>query len=977
MIRRTLLALVLTAAGAVSMRAQLAPNADWRVLRTPHFRVLFTPALESQARRAAVNAEVAYGQLAGELTPPRGTIDLVISDDVDFTNGYATTFPTNRIVIYANPPVNDVALRFTDDADAMVVTHELTHIFHLDRSRGIWDLAQHVFGRAPYLFPNAYAPRWLTEGLAVYYESRFTGAGRVTGSDHRMIARALAAEQRFPSIDEISLADARFPYGNAAYVFGSLFVNYLAQTRGERSLHNFVEDEASQLIPIWLNRPAGEAFGISFTTAWKRWDDSVTRSMGEPGPPTPGWRYLTAGGGYATFPRWADDTAITFTGSDGRASYGAYSVALDGTVERLERRNSDSPTLVLPDGEQLFTQLEFVDAYHVRSDLFAQRGRRTVRLTHGARLTVPDVTADGRIVAVQTLPAATQLVLLQSDGTGLRVLARGNEDVQWTEPRWSPDGQYIAAARWQRGGTSEIVVLDTTGAIVQRIAPAHAVQAAPSWSPDGTRIFFSSDRTGITNIYSARFAPAGTGGAGGNDLEMLTNVATGMFYPSVSPDGRWLAASVVLGDGYHVGVGALGRITPVPAAPLDSQALPQPAPPVDSVTTPMTRFSPWSGLWPRYWMPVEEASIAGGARVGAYTSGVDVVGRHSYSAQLFVPTDRTGLTGFFNYAYAGLGMPVLSMNGEQDWENNGVIRDDQRNVVGTLRKRTRIVTLGATYIRPRYRTYSSLSLLAGLEAHDYATDPAPLLARIDSSYARAYYYPTLIASGVWSNAQRPTLSISPEDGLTGAATVRERFTSGNATGATFSAVASASAYKSINLPTFAHQVLAVTGAVGYSDDRSTSYFEVGGASGSTITIVPGVVLGQGRRTFPVRGFDAASLIGLRAFAASAEYRVPLALLDRGWGMLPFFLDRSSLSAFYDAGGAWCPAVLAQGPVCHDPVLAQHFTIASAGAEFSLTAAVLDWDTPYQFRFGVALPTHNGALVGARSVSTYFSLGLSF
>ena len=53
----------------------------------------------------------------------------------------------------------------------MVMTHELTHIFHLDRSRGIWALGQRIFGRAPYFFLNGYAPAWLTEGLAVYYES--------------------------------------------------------------------------------------------------------------------------------------------------------------------------------------------------------------------------------------------------------------------------------------------------------------------------------------------------------------------------------------------------------------------------------------------------------------------------------------------------------------------------------------------------------------------------------------------------------------------------------------------------------------------------------------------------------------------------------------------------------------------------------------------------------------------------------------
>src|SRR5882672_2506978 len=97
------LLLVLASAAA----AQLAPNADWRTIATLHFRVHFTPPLEAAARRAAANAEIAYAQLARELTPPRGTIDLVLSDDIDITNGYATPVPSNRIVVYANPPVGE------------------------------------------------------------------------------------------------------------------------------------------------------------------------------------------------------------------------------------------------------------------------------------------------------------------------------------------------------------------------------------------------------------------------------------------------------------------------------------------------------------------------------------------------------------------------------------------------------------------------------------------------------------------------------------------------------------------------------------------------------------------------------------------------------------------------------------------------------------------------------------------------------
>ena len=971
MSRRLLAAIALASGVAGTARAQLAPNDDWRTMRTAHFYVHFTPALASAARRAAADAETAYAQLSRELTPPRGPIDLVISDAADYTNGYATYFPTNRIVIYANPPVNDPALRFTDDPDAMVVTHELTHIFHLDRSRSIWALGQRIFGRAPYLFPNGYAPAWLTEGLAVYYESKLTGAGRVLGSDHRMIARAFGAEHRFPTIDRMSRADVFFPYGQSPYVFGSLFMDYLAATRGDH-MRALVESEASQWIPLWLDRPAKQAFGESFSRAWQLWSDSVTRTAGDPGLPMPGWRYLTVGGGIASYPRWADDTAITFTGTSGRQSMGVFSVTLDGSIDGLGRRNSESPTVLGDDDERLFSQLEYTDAYHIRSDLFAERGRRTVRLTTGARLTVPDRRADGRIVAVQTLPAATRLVTLRSDGTGLRALTAGSEDEQWTEPRWSPDGAHVAATLWRRGGTSEIVVIDTTGRIVQRISPAHAIQSAPSWSPDGRTIYFTSDRTGVTNVYSARFEP------GPDDRLMLLSAATtGVFFPVVSPDGRWMAASAVLGDGYHLGVTPMDRLTPVPADTLRDAAKPEPAAAPDSATTPATRYSPWRTLWPRYWMPVEEPSLAGGARLGAYTSGSDVVGRHAYDAQVLVPTDATGVTGYFDYAYAGLGMPVLVANAAQDWQNTAAIRDDHRNVIGVLRERTRTLSAGATWVRPRFRTYSSFTLAAGLEADDYAADPAPARARIDSAYARTYFYPSLIAGGVWSNAQGPTTSISPEDGVTGSFAAQERFLSGDAARTTFSVVGAGTAYKSLDLPGFAHHVIALTGAAGYRDDQATDYFEVGGASGTSIQLAPGIVLGQGRRTFPVRGFQPASLIGTQAYAASAEYRLPLALTDGGWGLVPYFLDRSSVSVFYDVGGAWCPAVLPAGSVCRDPALTRRYALSSVGAELNVTAAVLQWDTPYRFRFGVALPSQGRALVGASAVTTYFSLGLAF
>ena len=78
----------------------------------------------------------------------------------------ATTFPTNRIVVYAQPPVDVSSLRNYSDWMTLVVTHELTHVFHLDRTRGFFSALQHVFGRNPYTFPAAYEPRWGTGAVA-------------------------------------------------------------------------------------------------------------------------------------------------------------------------------------------------------------------------------------------------------------------------------------------------------------------------------------------------------------------------------------------------------------------------------------------------------------------------------------------------------------------------------------------------------------------------------------------------------------------------------------------------------------------------------------------------------------------------------------------------------------------------------------------------------------------------------------------
>src|SRR2546422_3717576 len=249
--------------------AQVDPSGRWRTLHTEHFRIHFRPAYRAVAEQEAREAERAYRLLAGELRAPRGVIDFVLGDDVDVANGATTVFPSNRVYLWLPPPVGDPGLERFDSWLRLVTLHELTHVFHLDRVRGAWGVLQRVFGRAPGLFPNAFQPSWVIEGLATYYESKFTNGGRVRGSFHTQLLAAdhAGGASRSPTN---ALLFTRWPDGLAPYAYGSRFFNYLSGAAGDSVVPRFVEATAAQLIPFRVGRQVSRvAPGRTLAAEWR------------------------------------------------------------------------------------------------------------------------------------------------------------------------------------------------------------------------------------------------------------------------------------------------------------------------------------------------------------------------------------------------------------------------------------------------------------------------------------------------------------------------------------------------------------------------------------------------------------------------------------------------------------------------------------------------------------------------------------
>ncbi|HEY9227919.1 MAG TPA: hypothetical protein VIP11_14780, partial [Gemmatimonadaceae bacterium] len=644
------------------------------------------------------------------------------------------------------------------------------------------------------------------------------------------------------------------------------------------------------------------------------------------------------------------------------------------------RRNSRSANVQLADGSLLFSQLEYTNIYEERSDLWIQQGRRQRRLTYNQRLASPDARADGEIVAVQIMPGATRLVRVSRDGEKITPLTNGSYDEQWTEPRWSRAGDRIAASRWLRGNISQIVIIDTTGRIVHTVSSGRSIEATPSWLPGDAGVMYSSDRTGAAQSYVERFEDSRSF-AGGATFR-LSDVTTGLFEPNPAPNSPRTTAVVFKADGYHLGVGSCCAVGERVAEYHDTVSRYRPAPSIPD-TTPEKKYSPWRSLLPRYWLPTVDQGIRNGYRIGAMTSGFDVIGRHSFTAEASFPTnDLGGLVGNFSYNYSGFGLPIIQFDAFQDWQSLGGIFDRAapQTVVGELFRRTWGGDLLATWSRAGYRSALSASVGPSAEYRTHFTTPSNLIAAIDSTGQFGnLFYPSVVASVNFANYQRPPYAISFEDGVQLSLTVRDRLRSGLVAtgGQSFSTIGVASLYKSLNLPGYAHHVIALRGAGGYADSRASGYYSVGGISGNPFPVVPGYVLGEGRKTFPVRGYSSGSIVGTRAFAGSVEYRAPLVLIGGAPRTLPFFLDRTSLTLFADYGTAWCPSISATTEVCNRAGLDRRLDIGSVGGELNLNLGVLSWDVPYRFRPGVVHPLRNAAAFGRSGMQVYIVSGASY
>ncbi|MBR9989975.1 MAG: PD40 domain-containing protein, partial [Gemmatimonadetes bacterium] len=1006
LVARTLVARTLVAAGVAiavlaggpsSAAAQLPADASWRTIESTNFRVTYEAGLESLARHATASAERAYGALEALVAEaPRGVIDIVLADNLDLSNGYATPFPTNRIVVYAKPPVDVLELQYTRDWIELVVTHELAHIFHLDVTSGFGRILRTAFGRAPLpwpVFPAVGVPLWSVEGLAVGVESAVTGLGRVHGSYHEMVVRTAALAGALDEFDRLGAASARWPGGARVYIYGSLFMDYVARRYGTDAVARVVRSTAGAVIPppLWFGRVGSNALGITFRDAYRDWQretialgDSLARLLEGQG--LTSGAILTDHRAIALYPRFSPDgRRVAYAAHDWRTPPRLRVIDSESGAQRSSERLNQPAGAAWVSADRLITSdIDFVDRFRAFGDLYlAGDGRR--RLTRGQRLQEPDVSRDGRIVAVQNAGGTNRLVLVDTASGRVAPITEYDRDTHWALPRFAPSGDRIAVSRWTTGGAYDIVVMDTLGTAIVA-TDGTGINAGPAWSPDGRWILFSSDRTGIANLYAADVAQltrdAAPGSAARPALRQVTNVLTGAFHPDVSPDGSSIIYAAYTHDGFRIERLPFDTAqwrTPQPAglthsfAPRDDHGRGGGVI-ADSVaaafTTPDTlagvarRYNPARSLRPHFWLPYIESGVIDDATfLGLWTYGQDLVGRHSWQATFAVETGRGRTQGGLSYTFHGLPTipgvnlhPALSARIDRDWDTYFPASGPGEPYAD---EREDLAALSLDLVRARWRSTSGIGVAAErVQRSRYLYDASPDLSLID---------PDDDLWGVRLNAftarfVRPPLSISREDGYTLQVTGRQRrerevrtheTDAGTITfDASYREITSwNTAYLALPLPGFARHVLALRFSGLLRDGPGASISRVGGAGGDGLT-VPGVVSGLGGSStlLPVRGFESGARFGSNAWTASFEYRLPVVLIDAA--LRPLFLDRISAAAFVDAGHAWCSEQLAARFTACTSTSASHASLIGVGAETTVFLGFLGLHAPLRLGGGV-------------------------
>jgi Tol biopolymer transport system component len=900
--------------------SRLDTSFTFSTIETPHFSLHFHQGLESVARKAALIAEEVHESLRTEFAwQPSEKTELVLIDNSDFSNGYATVLPYNIIFIQTVPPGIMSTLGEYDDWLKIVITHEYAHIITSDSSRGYWKAVRAVFGKPipgidplSWLFflvtapPNNFLPRWWHEGMATWAETEYSGAGRGRSSYYDMVFRMAVAENNVPTVAQINGDVPDWPTGNLPYLYGYKLQQYIADTYGKETLGKLNSAHAGRF-PYAINAPPQDLFnGKRYRDLYDDMISALTRE--ESGRittlssvPFTSIQTLSRQGEMLSNPRFSPDgSRIAITRRDPHDHTSTVITGRDGTTIQAEfkRQYSDGSVCWSPDGSALyFTQAEINNGYNTYQDIYVynQINATVSRLTRGQRLGDIDISPDGRrFVAVASDRGSQNLVLLD-----VNVVKREQSPRQISSltmqrvasPRWSPDGTKISYTATDNSGKSTIHLFDVAAGSDLVLFEVKHTAAFPVWSKDGSYLLYVSDETGVFNLFAYDLKERSS--------RQVSHLLGGAVQPDISPDGKTVIFSSYNSRGFSIAEMTLDREkwqTLRSPSIVESHGVASPVAVSNGLarettggTVPET-VTPYSSLrtvLPHFWLPRISGDGSGKAVFGLFTAGADVLGYNSYALTADFSPGRS--RGYYNLEYQNdYFYPTFFLNAHAA---PFIYANLQQN--GDYFELNQGITLGTSIpinsLESRYR------LTAGYQFEDQkALSPLDSAGRFNSISVFQGRRDSLFAGVNYDNVQRYPYSISSEDGRRISLLYRRY---GRELGNEQQRSEYSGTYQEfLHLPTdkLKNHILYLRFAAALADTSQQSAqqsFQLGGTPSAL-------------NHYSLRGYPERSVTGRYIATTTLEYRAPLFSPMYGPGTVPAFAEKVHGAVFVDAGEVW-------------------------------------------------------------------------
>ena len=525
------------------------PKIAWDTIQSEHFNVHVPKEYIELGINITDICERIYPIVSNSLDYFPKLTQVVVHTENDESNGFTSPFPW-RMELFVTPPQADITGKNIPWLESLIL-HEFTHIVHLRKQKGLSSLTKPFLGEFNAVW-QMITPVWFTEGIATLNETRFGSGGRGRNPHFWMqMAEPILSDNQWKLDNTNYYSRKKLPTNLMPYISGYYIIDEINQHFGEyawgRILNHYSEfplfgfknavksvtglDVKSVYDQVKSKFIAQEKSNI-INSNFKIWDNSDLIE-----------------GQYS--PRWIDENNIVFYQKGIEKTQKLVKVSRQGELKELLNRkvsNIDNSytfndSIIYTSEQQVapkYTATKYADLH-----LYDLKTNTKKRLTNKKRLYSLDISPDNsELVAVQTYLPYSRLALIDSkSGEILKYI--NFEKYTVLNPRWSPSGNKIAFGLQDSMGVVNIAVYDLKTNKWRYIYEPNLNQDnQPCWSLDEKYIYFSSDQSGIFNIWAADMD---TG-----ERWMITAVKLGAYTPDVSPTGDEIAFSVYTEHGFRI-----------------------------------------------------------------------------------------------------------------------------------------------------------------------------------------------------------------------------------------------------------------------------------------------------------------------------------------------------------------------------------------------------------------------------------------